>query len=281
MSYRTVMLHLDLNSDNRGVLAVGNEIVRRHDADVIGIAAAQPLPPMPDGAYYSGVSMTAEMVQLDREQTMRDMAVCEKQFRQSLSGCKGQVEWRAVITPDPLPAWIAEQARAADLIVTSPARPFSILDSHTRVNVGALALRAGRPVLVVPPKLEALALREVLVLWKDTREVRRAICDALPLLLEAEKVTVLSVADADELQSVQTRVDDVARWLGRHGVHAVARAFAADTHADIVLAEQVAAAAPDLLVAGAYGHSRLNEWAFGGVTRDILLRASHCVLLSH
>ena len=163
MSYRTVMLHLDLNSDNRGVLAVGSDIARRHGADVIGVAVAQPLPPIPDAGIYGGVSMTAEMIQLDREQAMRDFAVCEKQFRDALGGCKGQLEWRSAIVSKSLPAWIAEQARAADLIVTSPMKPFSIWESHTRVNIGALALLAGRPVLVVPPRAESLSLRDVMV----------------------------------------------------------------------------------------------------------------------
>ena len=279
MSYRTVMLHLDLNSENRGVLAIGADIARRHGADVIGISAAQPLPPIP--ASRDGSLPAEDVLRLDREQILRDLAVCERQFRQAMQGCKGQVEWRSALTPKSLPAWIAEQARAADLIITGPMKPFSIFDAHMRVNVGALALWAGRPVLVVPPNVEILSLRDVLVAWKDTREARRAVADALPLLLEAERVVVLAVADAGDVQPVRSRVEDVARWLSRHGVRAVPEAIAADTREDIVLAEEVTGRAPDLLVAGAYGHNRLSEWVFGGVTRDILLSAGHCVLLSH
>jgi len=209
------------------------------------------------------------------------MAACEKQFRQALRDCKGEIEWRSTVTIAPLPSWIAEQARAADLIVTGPTAPLSPLNGGDRVNIGALALRAGRPVLVVPSNVEKLSLGRVLVAWKDTREARRAVVDALPLLLEAESVTVLAVADLDDLKPVQARVEDVARWLARHGVHAIPEAVVANTQESRVLGEEIAGRAPDLVVAGAYGHSRLNEWVFGGATKDILLSAGCCVLLSH
>jgi nucleotide-binding universal stress UspA family protein len=279
--YRTIMLHLDLNSENRAVLAIGGAIARRHGADVIGIAAAQPMPPVADAGYYGGVAVAAEMLQLDQTQAAQALAACEKQFRDAIGAGKGGIEWRAAFTPAPLPAWMARQARAADLIVTGPTRPFSLFETQTRVNIGSLAMAAGRPVLVVPPNAEALSLRHVLVAWKDTREARRALTDALPLLLEAEKVVVLAVSEGEALAAAQAGVEDVARWLSRHGVRAVPEALAADTDEDIVLAEEIAGRAPDLVVAGAYGHSRLNEWAFGGITRDLLLRSGTCVLLSH
>jgi nucleotide-binding universal stress UspA family protein len=225
--------------------------------------------------------VSPEVARLDREQLQKDLAACENQFHAAMRGIAGETEWRSEIASASLAAMIARQARAADLVITAPALPWSALESNTSVNAAALALRAGRPVLVVPRNLASFATRNILVAWKDGREARHAVADALPLLLDAEAVTVLEVADLDDLKPVQTRVEDVARWLARHGVRAVAEAVAANTGESHVLASEIERRAPDLLVAGAYGHSRMNEWVFGGVTREILLGAGCCVLLSH
>jgi nucleotide-binding universal stress UspA family protein len=104
---------------------------------------------------------------------------------------------------------------------------------------------------------------------------------ALPLLQLAGRVSVVEIAPAEDLAGAQARVQDVAVWFGRHGIEAkpVAMAATGDDAArlDEVMQEQAA----DLLVAGAYGHSRVREWVLGGVTRNLLLHADRPVLVSH
>ena len=154
---------------------------------------------------------------------------------------------------------------------TSPTTPPGTCPGNAR--------RAGRPVLVVPDGAATAKFETVMVAWTDTRECRRAISDALPMLHAADRVVIAEVA----IDAIDARapIDDAAAWLARHGVDAdkiVARmkGTSIDTHAAV--ADEVEA---DLVVAGAYGHSRIREWAFGGVTRDLLLRDRRCTLLSH
>ena len=116
--------------------------------------------------------------------------------------------------------------------------------------------------------------------WKETREARRAVLDALPIL--AQHVLVLEVCAEDEANEAGTQAEDVAGYLRAYGARADAqiRHRREPTVADELVraAEQAGA---DLIVAGGYGHARLREWAFGGVTHGLLGRCPKCCLPSH
>jgi nucleotide-binding universal stress UspA family protein len=180
----------------------------------------------------------------------------------------------------PLAGWLASQARCADLVISAQASA-DLLDASRILDSGDLVLQVGRPVLLVPAGLDSLALDRVLVGWKDGRESRRAVADALPLLQQAGRVTLVEVAARADADTARQHLADVAGWLLRHGVTAqtlVAPSAGDDTRSlhDIAGDERA-----DLIVAGAYGHSRLREWVLGGVTRDLLLRTPRCTLVSH
>jgi nucleotide-binding universal stress UspA family protein len=114
--------------------------------------------------------------------------------------------------------------------------------------------------------------------WKDTREARRAVWDALPFLKRASQVVVISVDDGDGAADPQ----DIVGLLQVHDVYATSvRKDACGSAASEALVDAASEQAADLLVAGAYGHGRLREWAFGGVTRDLLAYAPICCLMSH
>ena len=122
----------------------------------------------------------------------------------------------------------------------------------------------------------------MVVAWKDTREARRALADSLPLLKRADEVLVLEVCDADLMEDAQLHTAAVAEHLRRYGISARPKAISAGRNeaADLIHRNAVEIGA-DLIVAGAYGHSRLGEWMFGGVTRDLLVRPERFVLMSH
>ena len=125
-----------------------------------------------------------------------------------------------------------------------------------------------------------IPFQSVVVAWKDTREAKRAAADALPLLGLSQRVTVVEIARETDLTDAHRRIQDVVVWLGSHGIKALPRAILSRggtaAHLDKILEEQTA----DLVVAGGYGRSRLREWAFGGVTHD-LLQGTRCALMSH
>jgi nucleotide-binding universal stress UspA family protein len=147
--------------------------------------------------------------------------------------------------------------------------------------MGALVQQAGRPVLIVPGTIDKLVLGHVIVAWKDTRETRRAALDALPLLKMAARVTVVEVAAEGDLESARLHLEDVVVWLKRHDIAAALLVSASngdDTGRLNAIAQEQNV---DLIVAGAYGHSRLRELVLGGVTHDLLLCPGRCVLVSH
>lgn len=274
MPYKTLMIHLDVGQPNTELLKVAGELSTRLGARVVGIAACQPMPMVYADGYTSGAALAD-----CQDELISELRSAEAEFREVLKGSKAPLEWRSDYTTEALPYYLASEARCADLIITSAATtdPF---DSSRHASVGDLVMRAGRPVLVVPQAGAKLPFDKIVIAWKDTREARRATVDALPLLALAKHVTVLEVADKTDVPTALRRGEDVVHWLAAQGI--AAAPLAVSSHGDDadqlegLLKEQNC----DLVVAGAYGHNRLREWAFGGVTHS-LLKAERCALLSH
>jgi nucleotide-binding universal stress UspA family protein len=274
MPYKTVMVRLDLVRSNAEVLRVAGDLAGRFDARIVGIAACQPM----QWAYGDGVNGGTPIVDC-QDELQAELRAAEAEFRDVLKGTKAPLEWRSAFTTEALPYYIACEARCADLIVSGVPTAGAI-DSARHTGLGDIVMRAGKPVLVVPQSGTPLSFERVTLAWKDTREARRAAVDALPLLALASQVTVLEIAGDSELSIANGRVQDVADWLATHGISAAAQALPSrgDDAAEVeaLLGEQDC----DLVVAGAYGHSRLREWAFGGVTHT-LLKGTRSALLSH
>jgi nucleotide-binding universal stress UspA family protein len=175
---------------------------------------------------------------------------------------------------------VAREARAADLIIIGNAPenrdPFRALDP------GGVILKAGRPVLVVPKFVDRLSPRRIAIAWKDAREARRAVREALPFLRQADSVMVVEVSESRGGEQASRQVKDVASYLSHHDIEIVAeRVRPVDVTATNSLLRLIRDENVDLVVAGAYSHSRLGEWAFGGVTRELLAESPVCCLFSH
>ncbi len=143
-----------------------------------------------------------------------------------------------------------------------------------------LVLVSGRPVVCVPGSNGHAAVgKHVLLAWNQTREASRAVADALPILERADKVTVTTVHTPMTGAGVAA---DFLDYLSRHGVQAEGHhEIAPDARIGDALVEAADKHEVDLIVMGAYGHSRLREVAFGGATRHVLGHASVPVLMSH
>jgi nucleotide-binding universal stress UspA family protein len=115
------------------------------------------------------------------------------------------------------------------------------------------------------------------------REARRAVRDALPFLQQAESVLVVEISEeGSSVDQAAHHVKDVAGYLARHGIKIIAeRVRPADVTAANALSRMIEEENISLVVAGAYGHSRLGEWAFGGVTRDLMAESPVCCLFSN
>ena len=246
-----------------------------HDlgAHLIGLGAEtfEPIAtPDPFTGYAAG-----EWIALIQGEIAKNLTAAEEAFRRDAAGA--DFEWRSV--QDYPSRALASLSRAADLIVMSPRGS----GGPTRcADPAEVVMAAGRPVLIVPPGREHLRAKSVVVAWKDTRECRRAVADAMPFLQRADEVVVLAVCAKEAADDAVFETDDVTANLKRHGINArgqVVTAPGSQVTAEITRIAGLHDA--DLVVAGAYGHSRLREWVLGGVTDDLVQRPETFVLLSH
>jgi nucleotide-binding universal stress UspA family protein len=259
MSYKSIIVNLAVDMPPEPIVNVGVELAQRFGAHLIGLAAADvpPLVATGDGMVYEG-----EVMQMERTEIEKRLAELRASFER-LVPASITSEWgQDVCSPT---RFISVSARAADLIVTAAAADDNVFRS---ADIGSLALGAGRPVLIVAGNAAQIGAKAVLVAWKDTREARRAIADAMPFLTTAGEVVVATI-DADSDETSRDSLDDVAAYLGHHGIKARTELVTGETDGNRLLtfAHSINA---EMIVSGAYGHSRLREWAFGGVTRTLI-----------
>lgn len=273
-TYSTILVHAEpgLTASHRVEAAV--HLARDLDATLIGLGA-ETFDTIPASDPFGGYGGGGELIALLQEQIGKDLESAETAFRRDAAGAK--IEWRA-IQDYPAKA-LTRTAHAADLIVASPR---GTLGATRQADPADVIMAAGRPVLLVPEGQHHLRGAAVVIAWKNTRECRRAVTDALPFLQRAEDVIVLAAVTPDEVDRAVFETDDVVTNLQRRGVQA--RALVSPLYQETP-AEQIERVAKlndaDLIVAGAYGHSRLREWAFGGVTDSFLHTPGRFILLGH
>lgn len=262
MEIRRILLNIDVDAFSPGLVKCAEALARRFGADLVGNASAEPYPIMTGGR---GAGITAALHVEERASIEATLQALEVDFRKALSPTT-KAEWRfSVETPN---RSLIEAARGADLIVTGS---YEASGFRRRVDVGQLIIAAGRPVLVVAKDVEAIQGDTIVIGWKDTREARRAVADALPFLRHARKVAVVAIEDGDNSLQ-QASLTDLLDWLGRHEIVAVGELHAAQGDPAQQLEDISSGLGADLVVTGGYGRSRLQEWLFGGMTRGLLTR---------
>jgi len=276
MTYASLMVYVDEGEGAAARIGLACDLADLFEATLTGVSAAMPLPmeedrkPAPaacDGPAHRRA--VAEGI----------LGRAEGLFRSIARPRRRPAKWRGSLR---YPAdFIADECRCADLIIVGGKS--GLTTAYDAPNPAEVFMRAGRPVLVVPPGLgKGSAMSRVLVAWKETREARRAIIDALPFLKATTNVSIVEVAEGLDRHSAANHVEDVAAFLHRHGVSA--RPLVLELEG-MSVAERLMASAREnnvgLIVMGGYGHSRLREWAFGGVTRAMLKANSICCLFSH
>ena len=277
MTYATVMVSLALDQPNEARLQVAGELAERFEAALVGVAAARFAPPL----YFTDGAEAQRLINQEEASVKRCLADLEAEFRAATKTRSGRAEWRCAM--DFPTRFVLAQARCADIVVSGGRSP-AFSDAFSLASPKDLVMQAGRPLLVVPDRINWLDLRSVLVAWKDTPEARRAVADALPMLRKARDVAVVEIPEEDDDRAaVMAGVSDVAAWLARHGVTATARVpEAVGSEPAAVQLERIAGdVGAGLIVAGAYGHSRFRELILGGVTEYLVTQTARCVLLSH
>jgi nucleotide-binding universal stress UspA family protein len=269
MTYRTILVELNAAAPAEERLEAARALATRFDARLVGMHVVPP-PVLPVGDGLSGY-IPPETIEAQRQANLEVRYRALAAFRRVCGEEGPKLAWREAEGPPSL--ILAEAARSVDLVVTG--RADSGVANGTWL-VGDLATAAGVPVLMVPSGVSAVAGHTVLVAWNGRREAARAAHDALPFLQAAREVVLCAIG-----KRAAADLEDAAAMLKRHGVPVWAeRLEGADAHAGEILLAQAVAHRADLLVMGAYGHSRLREFVFGGATRHVLHHAEKPVLLS-
>ncbi len=270
MSFATLMVHFDGKPASYRRLRLAADLATRFEATLIGVAGRSYLPPfLADGN-------SAQQNRNEQQEMATVLASIGDKFRTAAKHVS-RVEWRGSAADPTL--LVTTEARAADLILIGPDAPANF---YYTLDPSSAVLRMGRPVLLVPDAIETLAAGRIVVAWKDAREARRAIRDAIPFLQRAQRVTIVHVSEHGEEAQSRQSLSDVAGYLLRHEVRVAEKAYLhAKQSVKLELLWFAKNEKADLLVAGAYGHSRLGEWTFGGVTRGLLASTPICTLFSH
>ncbi|HWF76013.1 MAG TPA: universal stress protein [Caulobacteraceae bacterium] len=268
-AYKSILVHVAADAACDARLALAVELARRSEGRVIGAGGE---------IFYGGLSapggyMDAKTVQMLLEYAQERLDRAGARFMAAAAAAGVPAVWRGRLErPETV---IADEARGADLIVASQHGGAGA--DEPPIDPGELIMAGGLPVLVVPPDVDRLAARRILLGWKNTLQARSAISVALPLLTAADAVEVVRIAD-DEANA-QVELADVAERLRLHGVKV---SCAAERRERRAVAQSLVDRArnhnADLIVAGAYAQPRLHQWVFGGVTRDLLARSTLPVL---
>lgn len=276
MSYKTMLVHLNDSRRAETVLEPATLLATRYNSHLIGlhVYASVPASPIPMASKVLG-----SIVAADRKNSEAIAAT----FTRMTANKEFVAEWQLQKVPHvDLAPVVLERGRTADLIVVGQTDPdwdlSPLLDFPER-----LALESGRPVLIIPyagrfPNIG----RRVVIAWKAGRESARAVFDALPLLQGADSVHILEIKERADADSTLGPDTSIAAALARHGIKPVVRtSIASEISVGDEILSRVADLDADLLVMGAYGHSRFRELVFGGVTRHIARHMTVPTLFSH
>jgi len=281
MSYKDLLVVLDSEAPARRRIDLAAALAERFEAHLVGL---YPLP-IPEAPRHFGYYDPALLDPFFGELRGRARETADKlrEVFQHVTSLRGlSAEWRVIAEgPEADPAL---HARYVDLTILGQLDPDRGETEMIRPRPEQVTLASGRPILVVPyaGRFETVG-RRVLIGWNATREAARAVNDAMPLLAAAEAVTVLTIDPREgpdghgELPGA-----DISLHLARHGVKAeIERTVSADLPVGDVLLSRAADLGADLLVMGAYGHSRARELLLGGATRSLLRSMTVPVLMSH
>jgi nucleotide-binding universal stress UspA family protein len=273
MAYRTLLLELVDDAQNEARIVCGRELGLRFEAELVGIHVTPP-PFVPVGYGEGAAYIGPELFEAQREANRLIRERVEALFRRLCDPAKLPV--REIYEEGDPAIMLAEAARSADLTLAAQ-ESVGGLDTLAGQPIDHLILSAGGPVLMLPRRGGDPAMgRRPVVAWNGSREAARALKDALPFLVTAEAVILLAGGER-----AAASLDAAVALLRRHAVRAQTRQLPAfHGGAGAALLEAAAAEGADLLVMGAYGHSRLREIVLGGATREVLRQADIPVLFS-
>ena len=280
MTYKDILVVLDDTKQCEERVNVAVRLAERHQAHLTGLLVIEPVP-IP---AYAMSELPSEVMEVRRRTDGELRARIRERFERQ-AGAGGVLhEWHTA-DGDAVKT-VSLFSRHADVAVIGQEDPDRGAFGASSDLAGNVVLASGGPVLIVPYVGRYPSVgRRVMIAWDASREAARAVADAMPVLAAAESVVTIS-ANPGSGPRPDRHGDlpgaDIARHLARHGVNVeVHRIETRDVSIADMLLNRISDESVDLLVMGAYGHARVREIWFGGVTRDLLRHMTVPVLVSH
>lgn len=273
---KDIMVHLDGSPEDEIRLEHGQALASAGRAHLVGIYTNL-LPELNMAMPMDGGAAAIQVLTELEERARQEGDVTAKWLTERLSGLQVSGELRRLDeTYNALSARVVEQARCADLFIAT--RPYGETNTGAWSDlVEAVLFGSGRALLLVPPGRHRQGpIQTVLIAWNGSRESARALREGLDLIGEARRVVVLVIDHSSESAA------SVKAHLAHHGIVAeVATAQCDDRRVADVILDEARNISADLVIMGAYGHTRLREQIFGGATRDMFTTADSPILVAH
>ncbi len=276
--YRRIAVHLDQGLDSPRRVEFSLQLARAHDAHLTGIYASYVSP----GYFYDEAGLWVRTMDMARQIDEKGRTAAQLTFSQAARESGVAASWRQ---GDDVPAeCVVKHARSSDVLVISQENPDDVDAAVGNGFLEHVLMSAGRPVIVLPcaGTFKGVGAR-VLYCWNRSREAARAIADAAPLLRNANALAVLTTDDAGLDRNLEVPFEDLAAYCACHGFPAPEHQSRSTQEIDVgdVILSTAADFNADLIVMGAYGHSRMRQWVMGGATRALLAAMTVPVLFSH
>jgi nucleotide-binding universal stress UspA family protein len=276
MAYKTILLCLNEIARLPQLISVARELGAKFGAHIAGLYVIPSIQVYPDGGY----GMAPIVSDVTRNFYQKNLSKVKNEFETSMKKDGLSFDLHVVDSSNPSVLKDAvENAYDADLIVVSKTERESSYGVESDF-VERLVIAAGRPVMILPHKGDVkLKTDQIMIGWNESRESARAVFDALPLLKHSKMTRIVSV---DVAPRGNLPAAGIAETLDRHKIKTEITDVSSD---GMTSGEALLRAAndygADMLVLGAYGHSRFSEFVFGGVTRHVLHNLDRIVVMSH
>jgi nucleotide-binding universal stress UspA family protein len=277
MAIKNILIHIDNSAACENRVNTAIQLAGQHEAQIAGIFV---IPDFPAPTYYEAQISADIIAEIDKE-ALEAAKITQRKYVDMAD--KAGFPLTIAIEKGNLISVLDEYARFTDLLVLGANDPEDP-ENMSEALADNMVLEAGAPCLIVPRSSSGkFTANRVLVAWNASREAARTLKDAMPILNHADHVEVLLVNPSQyEVDQDSIHGKGVSSFLNQHGINHVIQIESGDNAKPgdtiITRASKIDA---DLIVMGAYGHSRLREIVLGGVTRKLLRQMTVPVFISH
>ena len=279
MSYKNILVHLDHSKGCRKRLDVAFELARDFEAQLTGLFIV----PSYIVPTYVEAQISADLLLDVTEKALERARESVDQYQQWAT--EAGISLQATVVEGQYVPILREHSKYNELMILGQDDPED--PDNTSYGLADELLFEGACACLVVPHSGKLAApgKNILLTWNASRDSARALHEAMPLLKRAETVVVLSSepdSDRGEIADGHPHAEALLNLLASHGIEALSSGISdPDLKPAKAIAQQAAKMDADLIVMGAYGHTRLREIILGGVTRELLKRAPTCLFLAH